>query len=399
MVRLGIDGLLYNRQELLRGKRVGLVSNYTVTDAEFRPVIRLLAEQGKAQKSSVDGGIRWQLTKLFGPEHGVKNSAKEGEHVANSIDEGTGLPAFSLYGESRRPSQEMLSDLDVLVIDLHDIGCRYYTNMNTLAYCMEACSEIGLPCVVPDRPNPINGISREGNILDMTYKSFVGMHPIPNRHGLTMGELALLINDSLQKPCDLTVVPMVGWHREMLLSETGIPFVPSSPNTASLDMCLLYPGTCLFEGVNLSVGRGTAHPFETIGSPFVKANELTDWFNSQGLPGVKGRPIYFVPTYSQYTGEMCEGIALQITDRRVLEPVKTGITLLQGIAEFYADDFQFLGVDRPGNPFIDLLAGTPALRTLVEQGRAIEYLTDSADKLEAFNRDIKDYEIYGKSER
>lgn len=395
MVRLGIEELLNNRRELLNGKRVGLVSNYTVTDSELRPVIRLLAEGG-AVASGSQGQASWKLTKLFGPEHGVKNSAKEGEHVTTDVDEATGLPALSLYGETRRPSKEMLADLDVLVVDLHDIGCRYYTNMNTLAHCMEACAEMGLPCLVPDRPNPINGVSREGNILDMAYSSFVGMHPIPNRHGLTMGELAQFINARLETPCDLTVVPMTGWHRDMLLSDTGIPFVPSSPNTATLDMCLLYPGTCLFEGVNLSVGRGTAHPFETVGAPFVKANQLTDWFNAQGLPGVKGRPIYFVPTYSQYTGELCEGIALHITDPLALEPVKTGITLLQGVAELYEGDFQFLGVERP-KPFIDLLAGTPELRALIEQGRGLEYLTDSADKLEAFNRDMKDYEMYARA--
>ncbi|MCL6452266.1 MAG: DUF1343 domain-containing protein [Alicyclobacillus sp.] len=389
VVRLGIEILLERHRALLRGKRVGLVSNYTVTDSALRPVIWLMMEG--------DEEGEWQLAKLFGPEHGVKNSAKEGEHVASTVDEATGLPAYSLYGDTRRPTAEMLADLDVLVVDLHDIGSRYYTNMNTLAYCLEACAELGLPCVVPDRPNPIDGVTREGNILDMAFASFVGMHPIPNRHGLTMGELALFINNRLEKRCDLTVIPVSGWEPSMLLCETGLPFVPSSPNTTSLDMCLLYPGTCFFEGVNLSLGRGTTHPFEMVGAPFVKAHELTKWFNAQGLPGVTGRPVYFVPTYSQYTGELCEGVALHVTDARALEPVRTGITLLQGVAALYPNAFQFLGLDRPGHPFIDLLAGTDRLRRLVEAGRASDYLDEARADLEAFNREMEAYELYGRS--
>ena len=383
MIRLGIEELLTNEAHLIRGKSVGLVSNYTVTDARLKPVIQRLAESET-----------WKLTKLFGPEHGVKNSAKEGEHVDFSLDEETGLPAYSLYGPNKKPTQEMLADLDVLVVDLYDIGSRYYTNMNTLAYCMEACAEAGLPCVVPDRPNPIDGVTREGNILDMDYQSFVGMHKIPNRHGLTMGELALFINARLRKPCDLKVVKMTGWSRHMLLSDTEIPFVPSSPNTTSLHMCLLYPGTCLFEGVNVSLGRGTTHPFEYIGAPFVKAHELTNWFNQQGLPGVVGRPIYFVPTYSQYTGELCEGVALHVTDALALNSVRTGITLLQGVATLYQNDFEFLGLDRPGKPFIDLLAGNNRLRAYVQEGRALDYLEESRDELKTFNADIRDIELY-----
>lgn len=381
--KLGIEELLVNRRDLLRGRRIGLVSNYTVTDSMYRPIIQCIAESDE-----------WKLTKLFGPEHGVKNSAKEGEEVDSTVDEATGLPAYSLYGPNKKPSAEMLDGLDVLVVDLPDIGSRYYTNMNTLAYCMEACGELGLPCIVPDRPNPINGVTREGNILNPSFSSFVGMHPIPNRHGLTMGELAGFINDRLAIPCELTVVQMTEWTRDMLLIDAGLPFVPSSPNTTGLSMALLYPGTCFFEGVNVSLGRGTTHPFEYVGSPYMKAHVLTTWFNQQQFSGVVARPIYFVPKYSQYTGELCEGISLHVTDASVLEPVRMGVVMLQGIAELYSDNFRFLGLDSPSKPFIDLLAGTSKLRDYVQSGHALDYLDESQRELDKFNQDIKSFELY-----
>jgi uncharacterized protein YbbC (DUF1343 family) len=383
MSKLGIEVLLTQRRELLRGRTIGVVSNYNVTDSLIRPIISLLVEDNE-----------WTVAKLFGPEHGVKNSAKEGEEVDFTIDEATGLPAYSLYGRHKKPTPEMLEGLDVLVFDLVDIGARYYTNMNTLAYCMEACAEAGLPIVVLDRPNPIGGETREGNILNMEYASFVGMHPIPNRHGLTMGELAMFFQSRLSTPCDLTVVRMSDWKRSMLLSDTGIPFVPSSPNTTCLDMCLLYPGTCFFEGVNVSVGRGTTHPFEQVGAPYIRGHQLSKWFSHQGLPGVVARPAYFTPTYSQYTGELCEGVFLHMTDPRTLEPVKTGITLLQGIATLYSEKFEFLGVNGPGKPFIDLLAGNSRLREYIVKGEGLSYLEESRSELEQFNQDIQAVLLY-----
>lgn len=383
MSKLGIDELLLHRKNLLRGRRVGVVSNYHVTDASFQPVIRALVAE-----------TDWTVTKLFGPEHGVKNGAKEGQEVDFEIDTATGLPAYSLYGPHKKPTPDMLDGLDVLVIDLVDIGCRYYTNMNTVAYCMEACAEIGLPVVVLDRPNPIGGKVREGNILNMDFSSFVGMHPIPNRHGLTMGELAGFFNARFVTKCDLTVVQMTDWKRGMLLSDTELSFVPSSPNTTCLDMSLLYPGTCFFEGTNVSAGRGTTHPFEQIGAPFINGHQLMQWLNDQRLPGVVARPIYFVPTYSHYTGELCEGVALHVTDPRTLEPVKTGVVLLQGIAELYPDTLEFISVDGLSKPFIDLLAGTSELREFILKGQGLKYLEKSSEALEQFNHEIEAFELY-----
>ena len=383
MIQLGIEVLLTSCRDLLKGKRVGLVSNYNVTDSHFRPVIDLLVESDD-----------WQVMKLFGPEHGVKNSAKEGEHVSSGTDDHTGLPVFSLYGETRKPSADMLTGLDILVIDLQDIGCRYYTNMNTMAYCMEACAEIGLPCLVLDRPNPINGTDREGTILDLEYRSFVGMHAIPNRHGLTMGELANYFNQHMEPRCDLTVIEVHGWKRETILSETGLPFIPSSPNTDSLEMCLLYPGTCLFEGTNVSLGRGTANPFKVLGAPYVNGHLLADWFNQKKLPGVIARPLYFTPTYSQYAGELCSGIQLHVTNPKRLKSVLTGVTLLQGMADLFSNHFNFLQTAEGQRPFIDLLAGTNKLREFLGKGQAITYITDSEFELDAFSKRIKPFEIY-----
>lgn len=382
VVQLGVEVLLESQSRLLQGKRVGLISNYTMTDRHFQPVIDLLVD-------STD----WEITKLFGPEHGVMNSAKEGEHVSFSVDAHTGIPAYSLYGETRKPSSDMLKDLDIMLIDLQDIGTRYYTNMNTVFLCMEACAEFGLPCIVLDRPNPINGTAREGNILKSEFQSFVGMHSIPNRHGLTMGELARYFNERMGWGCELTVVEAKGWQRNMLLPDTGLPFVASSPNTACFEMCLLYPGTCLFEGTNLSVGRGTAFPFQTIGAPYVDGHRLAGWFNSQNLSGVVARPLYFSPTYSQYQGELCQGVQLHITEADVLEPVKIGITLMEGIARMDECDFQFRD-ENAERPFIDLLAGTDQLRSLVRKGQSTEYLDNARAEVERFSREVKDYQIY-----
>lgn len=383
MVALGIEVLLSQQQDLLRSKRVGLVSNYTATNSRFQPVIDLLLD-----------GDSWRLVKLFGPEHGVKNAAKEGEHVASEMDDHSGLPVYSLYGELHKPTPEMLTGLDVMVIDLPDIGTRYYTNMNTLAYCLEACASVGIPVIVADRPNPIGGVVREGNLPDPAFYSFVGMYPIPNRHGLTLGELAQLHNDGLNSRADLMVVRAEGWSRQQMLPDTGLPFVPSSPNTNSLEMCLLYPGTCLFEGTNLSVGRGTAHPFTVIGAPYVDGHQWAQVFNEAELPGVRARPLYFIPSYSTHQGELCGGVQLHVTDRHVLQSVRIGLVLLQTAFSLFKE-FELLPPQGGGPWFLDLLAGTDRLRHLVSQGNAEAYLGDSRSAVEQFTHTVQPYLLYG----
>lgn len=383
IVSLGVETLIQSHRDLISGKRIGLVTNYNVTDSALRPIVSRLMEDAA-----------WTVEKLYGPEHGMFNCAKEGEDVASGIDPHTGLPVYSLYGDTYRPTADMLSNLDALVVDVPDIGCRYYTNMNTLAYCIEACAEIGLPCIVLDRPNPISGTMREGNLPDSEFKSFVGLLDIPNRHGLTMGELALLHNRSLSKPASLTIVPCEGWKRSMWQQDTGIPFVAPSPNTATLDMVALYPGTCLFEGTNLSEGRGTTHPFELIGAPFVDAFELASAFNQRRLPGVVARPTYFVPTYKKHVGVVCEGIQLHVTDKRELKPLFTGLTLIDLVTTMYHQDFEFSHTDKAGRYFFDLLAGTDRLRKLVDAGRTMEFMAECEASLETFERSVSELLLY-----
>jgi len=382
-VALGVETLLQSRRELISGKRIGLVTNYNVTDSALRPIVNLLVEDSA-----------WTVAKLFGPEHGMFNCAKEGEDVASGTDPHTGLPVYSLYGDSYRPTAEMLSNLDVLVVDLPDIGCRYYTNMNTLAYCLEACAETGLPCIILDRPNPIGGTMREGNLLDENFKSFVGLLNVPNRHGMTMGELALLHNRSLKKRAALTVVPCVGWERSMWQEDTRIPFVGPSPNTANLDMVALYPGTCLFEGTNLSEGRGTTHPFEIIGAPYIDAFTLANAFNQRQLAGVIARPTYFVPTYKKHIGVVCEGVQLHVTDKLQLRPLLAGVTLIDIVATIYHQDFEFSHKDNEGRYFFDLLAGTDRLRKLVESGRTLDFMDECEVALRSFEENISDLLLY-----
>lgn len=382
MVSLGIEVLLAQRRDLLRGKRVGYVGNYTVTDSRLRPVIDLLWD---AQE--------WHLSVLFGPEHGVKNAAREGQSVSSEIDPHTGLMSYSLYGELYKPTSAMLRDVDVLVIDLPDIGSRYYTNMGTLAYCLEVCGELGLPAVVLDRPNPLGGVRREGNLPEASYYSLVCMYPVPIRHGLTMGELASLHNSKLEQPADLTVVRAEGWERGQMFPATGLPFVPASPNTNSFEMCALYPGTCLFEGTNLSVGRGTANPFAIIGAPGVNGHQVAAAFNALKLPGIIARPIYFTPWYSTHQGKLCGGVQLHVINADVLEPVRAGLALLQIMAQEY-QDFAFLPGSGNKPASIDRLAGTDKLRQAVSQGRALAYLDEARPDVEVFTASIQPFLLY-----
>jgi uncharacterized protein YbbC (DUF1343 family) len=382
MVSPGIEVLLSQRRDLLRGKRVSFVGNYTVTDSRLRPVIDLLWDSHD-----------WRLSVLFGPEHGIKNAAREGELVVSEADPHTGLVSYSLFGEQYRPTSAMLQNIDVLVIDLPDIGSRYYTNMSTMAYCLEACGVLGLPVVVLDRPNPLGGVHREGNIPEQSYYSFVCMYPIPNRHGLTLGELACLYNNSLVPPANLTVVRIEGWERTQMFPATGLPFVPASPNTNSFEMCVLYPGTCLFEGTNLSVGRGTANPFSVIGAPWVNGHQVAHAFNALKLPGIIARPVYFTPRYSIHQGKLCSGIQLHIIDAEITKSVRAGLALLQIMAHEY-QDFAFLPGSGNNSPPIDRLAGTDKLRQAVHQGHAWDYLDEAHAAVEAFANNVKPLLLY-----
>jgi len=356
----GLDVLLREAQTggehaaLLSGKRIGLVTNMTGVDRQLRNNVDLLAAHSG-----------WILAALFGPEHGVRGDAQAGVAVENAHDPTTGLPVYSLYGKTHEPTPDMLAGLDILVFDIQDIGARFYTYPYTLASVLRAAKREEITVVVLDRPNPIGGILVEGPILDPEkYASFVGMFEIPIRHGMTIGELARLFNEEYGIGAQLHVVPMTGWERaDDAHSSDALPWVMPSPNMPTPETALVYPGTGLLEGTNLSEGRGTTRPFEIIGAPFIDARQLADALNAQNLPGVRFRPLRFTPTFSKHAGESCGGVRLHLTDRQASRPVRTAITLLLTTHQLYPQGFTFT----PGEPpFFDRLVGNGWLREAIE---------------------------------
>ena len=381
-MKLGVEVFLEDGYKPFIGNRIGLVTNMTGVNQKLTPTIELFVDHP---------GIN--LTALYGPEHEIRGDAKEGEGVQSSIDPYTNLPVYSLYGDSRKPTKEMLESVDVIVFDLQDIGSRYFTYIYTMAYVMEACGEQGKQFVVLDRPNPISGDRIEGNLVEEDVRSFVGLLPIPNRHGMTVGELAQLFKYKFGYNCDLTVVPMEGWLRSMYFDDTPVLWVPPSPNTTNIDMNVLYPGTCLIEGTNLSEGRGTTRPFEWIGAPYVDGQRLAKVFNEKKIEGVIARPISFKPTYQKHMNVICSGIQLHIVDRRILNAWETGLLLIETIAEMYPNDFSFIENGQK-KYFFDLLAGSKSIREHIWNGTTTEYIENCLSLIEGFQKEKKIYDIY-----
>lgn len=389
-VRPGVEVLLAERLELVEGRRVGLITNHTGVDSRLVSTIDLLHRAP---------GVK--LVALFGPEHGVRGDAQAGAHVASEVDGRTGLPVRSLYGPTKKPTPEMLADIDVLVYDIQDIGVRYYTYIYTLAYCLEAAAEAGLPFVVLDRPSPLGGLAVEGNVHgDPRFASFVGGYGLAVRYGLTAGELASYYNDRLRaetgREADLTVVPAVGWRRWQWFDDTGLPWVPPSPNTPSLETAMVYPGTCLVEGTNLSEGRGTTLPFQVMGAPWVDGWRLAEALNELDLPGVLFRPTSFVPTFSKYQGERCGGVQVHVTDREKARPFAIGLAVLSAAKWLFPTDFHWLEpVD--GRHFIDLLAGTDRIRRQIDEGvPADEIIRSFEPERERFATEARRFWLYGR---
>jgi uncharacterized protein YbbC (DUF1343 family) len=303
-VRPGLEELL-SRPGVLRGARLGLVAHAASVDRELRHAARLLHD-----------ARGWRLSCLFGPEHGLHGGAQDLVEVGHSRDRATGLPVFSLYGPTRRPSARMLREVDVVVVDLQDVGARYYTFVYTLLLVMEACAALGRRLVVLDRPNPIGALQVDGNVLDPAWRSFVGLHPLAVRHAMTVGELALMFRAERGLVLDLHVVPMRGYRRAMSFEDTGLPWVMPSPNMPSLETAWVYPGGCLVEGTNLSEGRGTTRPFELVGAPWLDGQRLAAALEAERLPGLAFRACRFVPTFHKHAGRSCEGVQVHVTDRR-----------------------------------------------------------------------------------
>lgn len=327
-VKFGIDAIRDRNFQVLQGKKVGLITNHTGKDSAGQSTVNILSSAKEVQ-----------LAALFSPEHGFDGDLDISK-IADSTDQSTGLKIFSLYGENRKPTEQMLSDLDVLVFDIQDIGTRFYTYVSTMGEAMKAAAEHGKSFVVLDRPNPIGGTTISGPMLDPGKESFVGYHSLPVRHGMTTGELALMFKDELGLSLDLHIIPCEGWKREMTWDETSLTWVNPSPNMRSLTQAFLYPGVGLLEMTNLSVGRGTDTPFEVIGAPWIKARQLAKALNAKNLPGVAFVPINFTPSSSKFAGESCGGINVIITDRAAFDSVKTGLWIAVTLRALYPDDWQ-----------------------------------------------------------
>ena len=326
-VLLGIDNI-DSFIELFKNKRVGLITNPTGINSNFESSIEVLMK-------------KCNLVALFSPEHGVRANLQAGVHLDNYIDEETNIPVYSLYGSSKKPGKDLMDKVDVLAIDIQDNGSRYYTFIYTMAYAMMACAEFNKEFVVFDRPNPINGKKVEGNHLNVEkYRSFVGYYDIPQRHGLTMGELAQLFNEEFKIGCKLHIVPMSGWKRNMDFEDTGLPWVIPTPNLPTIASAYAYNTTCIFEGTNVAEGRGTTTPFELVGAPWIKAEQLAKDLNALGLKGVYFRPQWFTPTFSKYKDELCGGVYVHITDRNKFESVKTSWAMLHHIRTTYPEHFK-----------------------------------------------------------
>ncbi len=354
---------------MLDGQRVGVVSNPASIDNTFAHIVdRMTAREGV------------RLTAIFGPQHGFRSDVQENMIESDHArDERRRVPVYSLYSETRQPTAEMLANVDVLVIDLQDVGTRIYTYIYTMANCLIAAKRSGVRVIVCDRPNPIGGMAIEGPMLRPGYESFVGMYPIPMRHGLTIGELATLFNDRFGIGADLEVVPMAGWARSMFFDDTRVPWVMPSPNLPTLEGAIVYPGTVLFEGTSVSEGRGTTRPFELVGAPGIVAENFAERMNAQRLPGVYFRPAVFEPTFHKHAKQTCGGCQIHIVDRTTFEPVLAGVALT---AEFRREDPKFGWREPPYEyehvklPF-DILAGSSELREQIEAGAPAEAIRAS----------------------
>jgi uncharacterized protein YbbC (DUF1343 family) len=373
---LGIEKLCGSDFKAIKGARVGLVCNQASVDRNLQHSADMMA--------SLEG---IELKALFGPQHGIRGDVQDNMvETPHDFDAETGVPVYSLYSETREPTQQMLQDLDVIVCDLQDVGCRIYTFVYTIANCMRAAKRFGKKVIVCDRPNPVNGVAVEGNVLETEYASFVGQFPIPTRHGMTAGELARMFNERWGIGCELEVVKMDGWSRDFWFDRTGLWWVQPSPNIPTLDSATVFPGTVHLEGTRMSEGRGTTRPFEIVGAPYVKAGEFARRLNSYGLPGVYFRPSNFLPTFQKHAGTVCGGVQIHVAEREQFEPVKTGVAILRVCMDLYADDFQWKEppyeyvFDR--NPF-DVIAGTDELRKALERGDSLEKIVDSWKQGEA----------------
>jgi uncharacterized protein YbbC (DUF1343 family) len=390
LVRTGLEVLADRSFAPLRGLCVGLVTHAAAVDRRLRSAAEVLHE--------AEG---FRLVALFGPEHGLAATAQDLVGVGHGRDPLTGLPVHSLYGDtfaSLRPTEEQLRGLDALVIDLQDVGSRYYTFAATMALCLEEAARRKLLAVVLDRPNPLGGLAVEGPTRRPGFESFVGLYPVATRHGLTLGELALLYRAREGWGGELHVVPCEGWRRSVTWEETGLPWVLPSPNMPTVETAFVYPGQCLLEGTNLSEGRGTTRPFELCGAPWVDVPALVRRLRDEGLPGVAFRPAWFRPTFQKFAGRTCGGVQVHVTDRQAFRPVRTGLALLSALRQSCGPEFAWrtepyeFVTDRPA---IDLLFGSDRERRALEAGRPWRQIAREWEaEEEAFAQQRREFLLY-----
>ncbi len=382
----GLDDVVTHNFQQFQGKKIGLICNHTSLNIDGYHIVDLFHE-------------KCDVRAIFAPEHGFRGDAYAGAAIQDGKDIKTGIKIYSLYGKVKKPTKEMLKDIDLLVYDIQDVGVRFYTYISTMTYCMEAAMENKIGFFILDRPNPIRGDIIEGPILDKDYKSFVGMHAIPIRYGLTAGELARFINEEnmmkTEKLEKLNIVKVKNWKRDQWYDETGMKWVPPSPNMPDLLTATVYPGMCLLEGTNLSEGRGTDTPFLLFGAPWLDSEKVCDHLNQLGLKGIKFILQNFTPqnikgkaNNPKYKGEVCRGIKLNVIDRNIYKPVETAIRILQTIQKEHPDRFEWK------ERWIDLLSGSGSLRDSFTQNRIDEYINSWITDNNKFY-DLKEkYKIY-----
>jgi uncharacterized protein YbbC (DUF1343 family) len=385
---LGVEKLLEEQIHHLRGARVGLVCNQASVNHGFRHVADLFHEHPAVN-----------LTALFGPQHGIRGDVQDNMiETSHARDRKTGMPIFSLYSDTREPTEEMLRDVDVIVFDLQDVGCRIYTFVYTLANCMRAAKKFGKKVIACDRPNPIGGTQVAGNVLDPAFASFVGQFPIPTRHGMTVCELGRMFNEEFGIGCELECITMEGWSREFWYDETDGPWVLPSPNMPTCETAAVFPGSVHLEGTQMSEGRGTTRPFELVGAPFIDADKFADTLTGLGLSGVHFRSCVFMPTFQKHGGRACGGVQIHVTDRASFEPVISGIAIVKTAFDMYRDDFRWKDppyeYEYDRNPF-DIISGTSKMREAIERGDSLEEIqTTWQTPLENFKANRANFLLY-----
>jgi uncharacterized protein YbbC (DUF1343 family) len=387
--RIGIERLLDDKINLVKGRRIGLVCNQA----------SVLPENFQHAADAFHTHPEINLTTLFGPQHGIRGDVQynmiETPHVK---DPRTGIMVYSLYSEVREPTEEMLANVDDIVVDLQDVGCRIYTFIYTMANCMRAAKKYGKRVVVCDRPNPINGNDIEGNITEDEFTSFVGQFALPTRHGMTIGELARMFNEHFGIGCELEVIEMENWSREMWGDETGLPWILPSPNIPDVDTCVVFPATVHIEGTELSEGRGTTLPFFLNGAPFIDAYDWASALRKFDIPGVAFREAYFRPTFCEFAGETCGGVQIHITDRNTFTPVILGIAMVKTVFDMYPEKFEWrqnaYEYEFGKNPF-DVVCGTDKIRKQIESGVSLAEISKGwVEGLANFKNIRKPFLIY-----